>query len=162
MKLPASSRAAVLLIGGVGAAVLTSGTAYAYWATSGSGAGSATAGSVALNALQVNGPATAPAGLFPTGSVTGTMTVTNPHPFDVAIAGTGVGAPAFAATTTPKAGCTPATVSFVPGTPSATTIAKNGGSITVPYTATMTNAAEDACQGAAFSAVLTVNAQSVG
>src|SRR5262245_13139804 len=64
------------------AALAGAGVAFAAWTTNGSGTGSATAGSAQDLTITQTGSAT---GLFPTGSVNATFTVTNPNPYKVAL-----------------------------------------------------------------------------
>jgi hypothetical protein len=152
-------RSAAVAAVGVGLLAVSAGNAYAFWTTSGTGTGSAAAATL-TKTLEITAVGAAPSGLFPTGSVTGTMRVTNPHPFAVTLTGAGIPAPSFAtATVSGVTGCTGSTVSFVVTGQSATRIAA-GGNATIDFRATMDNAAENTCQGGTFSSALTVSAQS--
>jgi hypothetical protein len=128
MKFQPHSKAAAVLIGGMGLAMMTGGTAYAYWTTTGSGTGSAQAATL-TQGLTVQAEGSAPTGLYPTGSVTGTMRVTNPHPFAISITTAGAQAPAFGATST-GAGCNGSTVTFSPGAVPAGPVAAGRGTWT--------------------------------
>lgn len=142
---------ASVLVSAAGLSLLLGGTAYAFWSTSGTGAGTATAGTARD---LVVGTASV-AGLFPgaTNVVGGTVSVQNPNPFPVAL-----GARTFGATTTTTSGCDPVVVTYASsGGP--TSIAA-GATVQLPLTASMTTAAANACQGASFTAPLTVTAQS--
>lgn len=161
MTLTTSRRATTILVSAVAIAVLAGTAAYAVWSTSGTGSG--TAGATSSQGLTVSSAASV-SGLYPTATNVsgGSITVSNPNPFKVAITTPltfGVTSVSGNSST-----CTASTVSFTAGTPSPTVIpAKSGstnGTATIPYTASMTNAAEDGCQGATFTASLTVNATS--
>lgn len=157
MSIERTSKAAAVVIGGLSIAVMTGGSAYAYWTTSGSGTAAAAAGTV--SALEVNDPSVS--GLFPTGSVSGGFSVTNPNAFAVVLTEAARGAVTVDAAHA-AAGCNAESVTFTTGTLLTTPLAAGDGQATVPFTATMSNAAVDACQGATFSLPLTVTAQSAG
>lgn len=147
------SRAAVVVASTAVVAIASSGIAYGFWTTSGSGAGSATAGTALV--LPVSGTASV-SGLYPTASNLpgGTIQVTNPNPFNVTLTST-----AFASAVTTTSGCTGTTVTFNVAAGAPTSIAKNAF-VSVPFTASMSNAAENQCQGATFTALLSVSAKS--
>ena len=153
MKIERHSKAAAVLVGGLGLALATGGTAYAVWTTSGTGTGTAVAGS--SSALTVTGTANV-SGLYPTaaGVAGGSVSVQNPNSFNVAITGV-----TFAPTQTTKGGCTASTVSFAVGAAAPTQVGA-GQTVSIPLTASMTNAAEDACQGASFTTTVTVTGES--
>jgi hypothetical protein len=136
-----------LIVGGTVAGLMGAGVAFAAWTSTGTGTATATAGSA--KSLQVT--AGAAAGLFPTGSVTVPVTVTNPNPYKVALSAvevTGI------STSTP--GCSSGTVTGtdLTGLTGATNVIAPSASLTKDVTVTMSNAAENACQGASFSLAL--------
>lgn len=134
------------------------GTAYAFWATAGSGGGSATAGSmqpVTVDALVAgDSPKTA---LYPGGSADVVLRLTNPNPYSVQVYSvTGNGA---AAADAAHSGCTTTGVRFTaPAAPlsPATYVAPNSSAlITLPGAASMDTTSLAACQGATFSLPVT-------
>lgn len=151
-KRPRCTAQSTVVTLGVSAALLVAGgTAFAYWTVSGSGSGSATARSA--SGLVVTSQATV-SGLYPTGSLSGgSLSVANNNPFAVTISSS------FGSAWTTKSGCTGSVVTFSVAAGAPTSIAANS-SVSVPFSASMSNAAEDLCQGATFTATLTVNGQS--
>ena len=129
----------------VGILALLAGTvAFAAWTSSGTGTGTATARSA--QALTVNvTPAT---GLFPTGSVNVPFTVTNPNPYAVTLSKV-----ALTGVTVNKPGCTASVVSGA-DLPDTDVIPAGGSTASRNFSVTMSNAAEDACQGAVFTLTL--------
>lgn len=152
MRTSLSHKAAVVLIGTAALSLTAGGTAYAYWTTTGTGTGSAT--STTAGALVVSSTASV-SGLYPTASniAGGSINVTNPNPFNVTITRS------FGATSTTTPGCTGSTVTLTVAAGAPTSIGPNA-TVAIPFTASMSNLAEDACQGANFTATLTVNGQS--
>jgi hypothetical protein len=151
-----NSRAAAVLVGAAGLVLLGSSTAYAFWTTSGSGTATGTAGT--SSSLVVTGTANV-TGLYPTATNVsgGSVSVRNDNPFKVSVSGASFGA---VTVDTAHSACNASSVSFTPGTLPSSSINGNGGTTTITFTASMTNAAVDACQGATFTATLTVNGQS--
>ena len=142
-----------MIVGGLVAGLMGAGVALAAWTSTGSGTATATAGSA--KSLQVaSTPAT---GLFPTGSVTVPVTVTNPNPYKVALS-----AVEFTGITTDKTGCSASTVTGtdLTGLSGAANVIAPSGSVTKDVTVTMSNAAENACQGANFNLTLRATADS--
>lgn len=132
----------------VGISVLLAGTvAFAAWTSNGSGSGTATARSAQSLTVTVS-PAS---GLFPTGTVNVPFTVTNPNPYKVTLSKI-----ELTNVTVDKAGCTPSVVS---GADLPDTDVINAGATTVSrnFPVTMSNTAEDACQGAIFTLTLKAN-----
>lgn len=152
MRTSLSHKAAAVLIGTAALSLTVGGTAYAYWTTTGTGTGTAT--SATAGALVVSSTANV-SGLYPTaGNVSGgSINVTNPNPFAVTITR------GFGATTTTTSGCTGSTVTLAVASGAPTSIGPNT-TVAIPFTASMSNLAEDACQGATFTATLTVTGQS--
>ena len=135
-------RGAAALVGIV--ALLTGAVAFAAWTSSGTGTGTATARSAQALTINVT-PAT---GLFPTGSVNVPFTVTNPNPYAVTLSKI-----ALTNVTVDKSGCTASVVSGA-DLPDTDVIAAGGTTVSRNFSVTMSNAAEDACQGAIFTLTL--------
>jgi uncharacterized protein YfaS (alpha-2-macroglobulin family) len=131
----------VLVVGGTVAALTTAGVAFAAWTSTGTGAGTATA----TTAKNLTVTAGAPSGLYPTGSVTMPVTVTNTNPYKVQLDTID-----FVEATSSVPGCSASAISSTDGSYTDVVIAA-GGSVTRDLTVSMSNAAEDACQGAAFT-----------
>jgi hypothetical protein len=136
----ATRRTAIVAATVAGLAV--TGVAFAAWTSTGTGTATATAGH-AQN-LVVDG-ADDVTGLFPTGSVTVPVTVTNPNPYKVKLSSL-----TFDSATTTKAGCD-ASVVTAPSQSPTNELAANNGSATIDVTVSMSNAAANECQGAAFT-----------
>ena len=131
----------VLVVGGAVAALTGVGVAFAAWTSTGTGSGTATA----ATAKNLTVTAGAPSGLYPTGTVTMPVTVTNNNPYTVQLdtiefVDAAVSTPGCSAGAVSSAGGSYANVVIVPG-----------GSVSKDLTVSMSNAAEDACQGAAFT-----------
>lgn len=145
MKLSRRDSVAAVLIGGTGLALMTGGTAYAYWTTTGSGTGQASA--TTAQAISAD-PTTVAAGLYPGASgVDGSVTVTNPNPFSVSATATvgsiTVNAPHAAA------GCTTDGLTV---TPQSTPVPVGGNSTAeLGFTTALSNQSPNACQGATFT-----------
>jgi hypothetical protein len=151
------------MIGAAGVLALTAGVALAAWTVHGSGTGSAKA-ATALDVTLTNGtPATS---LFPGGAADVATQLANPNPFPVHVSSIALdsaqGSSGFSVDGA-HSGCDVAVLSLPAQT--------NGGSgwdvpahgsLAVALTAAlqMSNAAVDACQGATFTAYLTVAAAS--
>ena len=142
-----------IIVGGTVAGLMGAGVAFAAWTSTGTGTATATAGSA--KSLQVTtSPVT---GLFPTGSVTVPVTVTNPNPYKVALSSL-----EFAGVTADKTGCSASAVTGVDltGLTGAANVIAPAGSLTKDLTVTMSNAAENACQGASFDLTVRATADS--
>lgn len=166
MKFERNSKAAAVLVSGMGLALLTGGTAYAVWTTTGSGAGTASA----TTAQPVSVAATAVGSLYPGAKVPVTLVFSNPNPFPVTVTSI---APTAATTTVTggldNAACAAASgVVFATLTGSWTIPAKgsaNGTITPAPQVADgveMTNASVNGCQGATFGKLYSFSAQSAG
>ncbi len=131
----------VLVVGGTVAALTGVGVAFAAWTSTGTGSGTTTAGT----AKDLTVTAATPTGLFPTGTVTMPVTVTNNNPYKVQLNTIEF---VDAAVSTP--GCSASTVSSAGGSYQDVVIVP-GGSVSKDLTVSMSNAAEDACQGAVFT-----------
>lgn len=145
-------------VASAGAAVLAGAVAYAGWSAAAEGStpdrprpGGLTAGPPVVSGELVLG-----------GVVTGSLVVssTSDRPVPVTAA-------AFEPATTPTAGCTGSSVVFAltvapsAATPLVVPAAPDSG-VPVGYTAYLTGAAEDACQGATFTSVLRLDGDPVG
>jgi hypothetical protein len=154
---------AVIVAGLVPAALAAGGAANAYWSGSGSGAGAAATGTT--TAVQLN-PGSPTADLYPGGTSSVVLTLTNPNQRDVRLNSLGLdaskGTDGFEVDSA-HAGCAPLSVlSLVPST--------NGGAgwdvparvgtvdgtlaVRLPGALSMSTQAVDACQGAVFTVYL--------
>lgn len=155
MMTSSGSRAAIVLIAGAGLTVLASGTAFAYWTTVGAGTGAATATTAAP--LTTSGVVTA-AGLYPGGSAGGSLRISNPNPFSVSVT-----AATFAPVAAPSSACVTTGVSFTPTTSptaQAPLVIAPGGTVSLPYTVSMSSDSDDGCQGATFTSTLSLSGTS--
>lgn len=138
----------IAVVGGTVATLVAGGVAFAAWTSTGSGTGTATAGSAV--ALTVAGNDVS--GLYPTVSVPATVKVTNPNPYAVTLASLSfTGATADSA----HSGCNASSVTVGTLSNLSDVVAANGGSVTKNVTVSMSNAANDACQGATFTLAYT-------
>jgi hypothetical protein len=154
MKRTLTARGAVTLVAAAGVTVMLSGVSYAYWSVTGSGTG--TAGATTAQALTVT-TATSASGLHPGASVTGTLTIGNPNPFPVEVSELTF----TPATASGVSSCVTTGVTFSSAVSSDNRVAVPAGSSShVTYTATMTNASEDGCQGATFTSTVTATGSS--
>lgn len=153
LAIGATTTAAVLIGGGV---------AVAYWTTTGSGSGTATAGNVAALTVAQDGPAVT--GLFPGGpSSTRGLTVTNPGASDVLVSAF-TATPASVAPVVSAPG-DPACVAGTDFTAAAASITPTtvpaGGSVTFPAAVTIamaeTGVNQDACKGVTLTVDYTVS-----
>jgi hypothetical protein len=131
----------VLVVGGAVAAVTGVGVAFAAWTSTGTGAGTATA----ATAKNLTVTAGSPTGLYPTGTVTMAVTVTNNNPYMVQLDTID-----FIDATVSTPGCSASAVTSASGSYQNVVIAP-GASVSKDLTVSMANAAEDACQGASFA-----------
>lgn len=145
MKLELHSKAAAVLIGGLGVALMSGGTAYAFWTTTGAGTGTASADTAQPISAA---PATVAAGLYPGATgVPGTVTVSNPNKFAVNVTAT-VGSITVNESHA-AAGCTTAGLTI---TPAATAVSvPKQDSAPLGFTAALGNTSPNACQGATFT-----------
>ena len=131
----------VLVVGGTAAALTGVSVAFAAWTSTGTGVGTTTA-TTARNLTVTVG---APTGLYPTGSVTTPVTVTNNNGYKVQL-----DTIEFLDATTSIPGCNAAAVTSAGGSYQNVVIAP-GASVSRDVTVSMSNTAEDACQGASFT-----------
>lgn len=155
------SRRRLVVFGAVGAVAVTGvGTAMAAWLAQGTGP----ANSKAITATDLTISAgTASADLYPGATGAVYLTVSNPNPYAVALTQASFGT----VTTTPLSGKTCAAsyitpVSAGPVTISTVNLAAHAGpqTVTIPNALRMDSTAEDGCQGASFSVVVTLSGTS--
>ena len=137
--------------------LLAAGSATAYWAATGGGSGSGDTDTAAAVTLS---PATPTAVLYPGGSASVVLTVTNPNHFPVRVGSlsldTGQGTGGFAVDGG-HSGCVLTTLSIATQTNAGAgwTVAGSGNlSVTLTNALSMTAAAANACQGASFTVYL--------
>lgn len=163
MKPVTKARFAIVAVAGAGALVAGTGVAYAYWSATGTGTGVANAGTASV---LTSGTATVNGTLYPGGSSTGSIVISNANPFAVKV--TSVAFAAATVTTTGTGTCSTTGVTFAPTTAPTTSAplvvpARSGssnGTVTFAYTATMDNTSSDGCQGAGFSSTVTLQGTS--
>jgi hypothetical protein len=131
---------------------LASGTAFAYFTTSGAGAASASTGTMLTVTLAATaGTPSTP--LYPGGTGDVTLRVTNPNGYVVtlvSVAGTG-------GTITASNGCSPTGVTFTDQAGLNIPIAASGTTqVDLPGAAAMDATSANACQGATFSIPVTI------
>jgi hypothetical protein len=125
-------------------ALMAGTVAFAAWTSNGTGTGTATA--TTSKNLTVN--VTNISGLYPTGTFNVPFTVTNPNPYAVTLSKV-----QLQSVSTTAVGCT---ASVVSGADLVDTdvIPAGGTSASRNFSVSMSNAAEDACQGAVFTLTL--------
>ena len=131
----------VLVVGTTVAALTGVGVAFAAWTSTGTGTGTTTA----TTSKNLTVTAGSPNGLFPTGTVTMPVTITNNNTYKVQLDSI-----EFLTAAASVPGCSAGSVSSTGGTYQDVVIAP-GASVSRDVTVSMSNAAEDACQGAAFT-----------
>lgn len=165
MRLPCR-RTAIVAVATGAALVVTAGTACAYWATPGSGQGTARAGSASLVKIE---PGTTSTTLVPGGTADVTAVISNPgdYPVHVTSVTTADGIAGFsdAGLTRAVSTCDAAHsgVAVVqPAARSASFVIAAHGSYTVTLSGavTMTNDSDTSCQGLFFAVPVTVAAAS--
>ncbi|HEY8699375.1 MAG TPA: hypothetical protein VIM08_00205 [Arthrobacter sp.] len=149
----------VAVLTGVLSLAIGAGTAYAYWATDGSGGGSAGAGdmqTVTVDAL-VSGDTPAST-LVPGGTADVVLGVTNPNPYSVQVYSVTNNGTATADNAHPS--CTTTGVSFTdpasPLSPAVSIAANSSTLVTLPGAASMDATSQSACQGATFHLPVTL------
>jgi hypothetical protein len=118
--------------------------AFAAWTSNGTGSGTATASTAKNLTISV----TNVSGLYPTGSFNVPFTVTNPNPYAVTLSKI-----SLKTVTVDKVGCTAGVVTGADLTDN-DVIPAGGTSASRNFSVTMSNAAEDNCQGAVFTVTL--------
>ena len=138
------------------------GVAIAAWTTGGSGSGQASAGSASSMTISAGTPSTS---LYPTASADVAATISNPNPYKVHVSSIALGAISVDGG---HSGCNTASVTVTsPQTNSGSgwdVPAKSGvnGTLDVDLAnaISMSNAANDSCQGATFTVALTATGAS--
>jgi hypothetical protein len=139
------------------------GVAIAAWTTGGSGSGQASAGSASSMTISAGTPSTS---LYPTASADVAATVSNPNPYKVHVSSVSLGAISVDGG---HSGCNTASLSVTSpqnnGGSGWDVPAKSGGidgslGIDLANAISMSNAANDSCQGATFTVALTATGAS--
>ena len=125
-------------------ALMAGTVAFAAWTSNGTGTGTATAGTAKNLTIAV----TNVSGLYPTGTFNVPFTVTNPNSYAVQLSKV-----QLQTVTVNNVGCTASVVSG-PDFTDTDVIAAGATSASRNFSVTMSNAAEDACQGAVFTLTL--------
>lgn len=131
-------------------ALFAGAVAFAAWTSQGTGTGTATA----TNAKPLTIAVTNASGLYPTGSFNVPFTVNNPNPYAVTLSKI-----SLKTVTVDKVGCTAGVVTGADLTDT-DVIPAAGTTASRNFSVTMSNAAEDACQGAVFTLTLQANGAS--
>ena len=132
------------------------GVAIAAWTTGGTGNGAAQAGTAASLTIGIGAPTSS---LYPNGSADVAATITNPNPYNVHVSSIALGA----VTPSPIA-CNATSISVTSPQTNGTTgweVPANGNlNVDLANAISMDNTANDSCQGATFSVVLTATGAS--
>jgi hypothetical protein len=159
----ASKKRKLTLLAVLVVAAVAIGVAFAAWTTGGSGSGQAQAGSATSMTISAGTPS---ASLYPTASSDVAATISNPNPYKVHVSSISLGAVSVDAG---HSGCNLVSVSVTSpqdnGGSGWDVPAKSGGangSLNVDLTnaISMSNAANDSCQGATFTVALTATGAS--
>jgi hypothetical protein len=149
----------VAVLTGVLSLAIGAGTAYAYWATDGSGGGSADAGdmqTVTVDALILGD--TPASSLIPGGTADVVLQVTNPNPYSVQVYSVTDNGTATADNA--HSSCTTTGVTFAsppsPLSPAVSIGANSTALVTLPGAASMDATSQSACQGATFHLPVTL------
>jgi len=143
----------VAVLTGVLSLAIGAGTAYAYWATDGSGGGSAAAGDMQTVTVDALVPGDTPAStLIPGGSADVVLRVTNPNSYSVQVYSVTNNGTATADNTHPSCTTTGVTFAGTPGplSPAVSIAANSSTLVTLPGAASMDATSQSACQGATF------------
>ncbi|MFI2566624.1 hypothetical protein [Paenarthrobacter sp. NPDC018779] len=145
----AAATVAMCILGGVG-------SAYAYWATTGTGAGAATNGTMqTVTVVALLGGDTPQNSLVPGGTADAILRATNPNPYAVTVIGVTPNGAVTADASHP--GCTTTGVTLTPALPQQATIPANSSALLrLPNAASMSTASLSACQGSLFSVPVTL------
>ncbi|HEY3262558.1 MAG TPA: hypothetical protein VGJ95_20195 [Pseudonocardiaceae bacterium] len=146
-----------VLLGAAALSLACAGVAQATWSTTASGAGSASTGTMTISGEALAGE-TPSSTLYPGGVADAILKIRNPNAFPVQVVG-------ITATTTPQAGngCSPTGVSFTAPTafsdPQFTLPADQSRVLHLAGAMAMDTTSASACQGQAFSLLVTVTVQ---
>jgi len=147
-------RRKLTLLGAVMALFLLGSVVFAAWLVTGEGNGAAQA--TTADDLVV-GPGSTTADLFPGTDGDVELSIENPNAFDVTLSSIA----ADGAVTTAAPGCNTTGVTFTaPATTGQVIAAGATLNLSLPNAASMSNASDNACQGATFSVPVTVSASS--
>lgn len=140
----AAATVALCVLGGAG-------SAYAYWATTGLGSGSATNGTMqTVNVVALVGGDTPQNSLVPGGTAEVILRASNPNAYPVTVIGVTPNGNVTADAA--HSGCTTTGVTMTPTLPQTVTIPANSSVLLrLPGAASMSTASLSACQGAVFS-----------
>jgi hypothetical protein len=145
------------LVAGTTAALIGGGIAFAAWTTTGTGNGTATAGTDSPLTVTVS----AVTGLYPTGTFNVPFTVKNPNPYNVTLQTVSLSG---VTVDSAHASCLANTPDVITGSDLTDTdvVAKNNGAATTSknFVVSMSNGADDTCKGAIFTLSLTAAGQS--
>lgn len=162
-KLKNNNKKRVAVIAILAIAVSVIGVAIAAWTTGGSGSGQASAGSATSMTISAGTPSTS---LYPTASADVAATISNPNPYNVHVSSISLGAITVDGG---HSGCNTATVTVTsPQTNSGAgwdVPAKSGAvngtlGVDMANAVSMSNSANDSCQGATFTVALTATGAS--
>ncbi|WP_370963030.1 hypothetical protein [Amycolatopsis sp. cg9] len=142
-----SKRSAIVL--GAAGAVVVAGVAYAAWTSTGAGTGTVTS---KTDVASVITPGNSGSALYPGGSTTFTVKISNPNDYPVVVNSISNGS------SNAVNGCAAGTVTSVPGDLAGTILAHGEGTYTL--TATMNGNATDACKSQTFTLPLTATLSS--
>lgn len=159
MKASRARGAKVAALTGVLSLAIGAGTAYAYWASDGSGGGSAGAGDMQTVTVDAFVPGDAPAStLVPGGTADVMLRVMNPNPYSVQVYSVANNGAATADNAHPS--CTTTGVTFVappsPLSPAVFIAANSSTLVSLPGAASMDATSQSACQGATFHLPVTL------
>jgi hypothetical protein len=156
-------RKKMVLLAVLALALTAIGVAIAAWTTGGSGSGQASAGTAVSMSISAGTPSS---NLYPTGSADVAAVVSNPNPYKVQVSSIALGAISVDAG---HSGCNTASVSVTSpqnnGGSGWTVPAASGGvngslNVDMANAISMSNAANDFCQGATFTVALTATGAS--
>jgi hypothetical protein len=151
--------AKVAVLAGVLSLAIGAGTAYAYWATDGSGSSSAAAGDMQTVTVDALVPGDTPASaLIPGGTADVVLRVTNPNPYSVQVYSVSNNGTATADDAHPSCTTTGVTFAGTPGpiSPAVSIAANSSTLVTLSGAASMDATSQSACQGATFHLPVTV------
>jgi hypothetical protein len=156
-------RKKIALLAILAVALTAIGVAIAAWTTGGSGSGQASAGTAASMSISAGTPSSS---LYPTASADVAAVVSNPNPYKVHVSSIALGAISVDAG---HSGCNTASVSVTSPQDNSGSgwdvPAKSGGvngslNVDMANAISMSNAANDSCQGATFTVALTATGAS--
>ena len=146
-------RKKLVVAGGLVAGLLASGVAWAAWTASGTGNGYAKA-TTAQALTTSDASASTTAQLYPGGSGDVKVTINNPNPYAVDV--TSINGSGAITADAGHSGCTTTGVSFTNQTGTWNVAAASSSTVTLTGAASMSNASDNACQGAVFTIPVTL------